>query len=196
MEAKDYYTGGHTERVSEVAVALAERLGYSGAELDAIEIGALLHDIGKIGIPERILHKPGPLDDDEWKVMKEHPLISEYILSGGRPRPDRAPGGALQPRADRRQGLSRRARRRPDPAARTDRARRRRLRRADQRPSLPRRRTVAAAMEEVARTRRHAVLPARVEALETLYREQPQLLGAADLRAVGDDGRRAPRPDG
>lgn len=81
MEAKDYYTGGHTERVASVAVALARRLGFQGADLDAIEIGALLHDIGKIGIPERILHKPGPLDDDEWKVMKEHPVISEYILA-------------------------------------------------------------------------------------------------------------------
>src|SRR5438477_3491609 len=82
MEAKDDYTGGHTERVSEVAVALAARLGYAGSDLDAIEVGALLHDIGKIGIPERILHKPGPLDEDEWKVMKEHPIISEHILSG------------------------------------------------------------------------------------------------------------------
>lgn len=82
MEAKDYYTGGHTERVAEIAVALAERLGFSGADLDAVEVGAMLHDIGKIGIPERILHKPGPLDDEEWAVMKEHPVISDYILSG------------------------------------------------------------------------------------------------------------------
>ena len=81
MEAKDYYTGGHTERVSAVAVAIAARLGYSGAGLEAIEIGALLHDIGKIGIPEAILHKPGPLDEAEWKVMKEHPVISDYILA-------------------------------------------------------------------------------------------------------------------
>jgi putative nucleotidyltransferase with HDIG domain len=81
MEAKDYYTGGHTERVADVAVALARRLGVEGADLDAIEIGALLHDIGKIGIPEQILRKPGPLDEDEWGVMKEHPLISEYILA-------------------------------------------------------------------------------------------------------------------
>jgi putative nucleotidyltransferase with HDIG domain len=81
MAAKDYYTGGHTERVSTIAVALARRLGYSGDELDAVEIGALLHDIGKIGVPEQILHKPGPLDDEEWKVMKEHPIISEFILS-------------------------------------------------------------------------------------------------------------------
>jgi putative nucleotidyltransferase with HDIG domain len=81
MEAKDFYTGGHTERVASVAVALAKRLGYTGGELDAIEVGALLHDIGKIGIPESILQKPGPLDEDEWKIMKEHPIISEYILS-------------------------------------------------------------------------------------------------------------------
>ena len=81
MEAKDNYTGGHTERVSDIAVGLAKRLGYTGAELDAIEIGALMHDIGKIGIPESILHKPGPLDNDEWIVMKRHPVISELILS-------------------------------------------------------------------------------------------------------------------
>jgi putative nucleotidyltransferase with HDIG domain len=81
MEAKDYYTGGHTERVADIAVALARRLGIKGAELEAIAVGALLHDIGKIGIPERILHKPAALDDEEWKVIREHPVISSYILS-------------------------------------------------------------------------------------------------------------------
>jgi len=81
MEAKESYTGGHTERVAEIALGLAERLGYTGADLDAIEIGALMHDIGKIGIPESILRKPGPLDNDEWLVMKRHPVISELILS-------------------------------------------------------------------------------------------------------------------
>lgn len=82
IEAKDGSTGEHTERVSGLAIELARKLGYSGAELDAIEIGALLHDIGKIGVPEAILHKPGPLDEAEWEVMKRHPLISEHILSG------------------------------------------------------------------------------------------------------------------
>jgi HD-GYP domain-containing protein (c-di-GMP phosphodiesterase class II) len=81
IEAKDYSTGGHVERVSGLAVALARRLGYTGAELDAIEVGALLHDVGKIGIPESILQKRGPLDDDEWEIMRRHPIISEYILS-------------------------------------------------------------------------------------------------------------------
>jgi len=81
MEAKDYYTGGHTERVAAIAVALGRRLGFDGPELDALEIGALLHDIGKIGIPERILNKPDALTEEEWKVMKEHPIISDHILS-------------------------------------------------------------------------------------------------------------------
>jgi putative nucleotidyltransferase with HDIG domain len=81
MEAKDLYTGGHTGRVAAVSLALAERLGYEGEDLEAIEIGALLHDIGKIGIPEQILRKQGPLDDGEWAIMRMHPLISDFILA-------------------------------------------------------------------------------------------------------------------
>jgi hypothetical protein len=81
MEAKDLYTGGHTERVASVAVGIARKLGFNDEELEAIEIGALLHDIGKIGIPEHILHKPGQLTEDEWALVKRHPLISDYILS-------------------------------------------------------------------------------------------------------------------
>jgi hypothetical protein len=81
MEAKDTYTGGHTERVAEVAVGLARKLGYRDEELEAIEIGALLHDIGKIGVPGDVLRKNGPLTDDEWELVKKHPLISDYILS-------------------------------------------------------------------------------------------------------------------
>jgi hypothetical protein len=81
MDAKDVYTGGHVDRVAAVALALARRLGFKGEELEAIEIGALLHDIGKIGVPEQILRKQGPLDESEWEVMKTHPLVSDHILS-------------------------------------------------------------------------------------------------------------------
>ena len=81
MEAKDNYTGGHTERVAAVAVGLAQKLGFRDEELEAIEIGALLHDIGKIGVPGNVLRKNGPLNDDEWELVKKHPLISDYILS-------------------------------------------------------------------------------------------------------------------
>jgi hypothetical protein len=80
LEAKDFYTGGHTERVAEIAVALAVRLGFEGADLEAIEIGALVHDVGKVGVPEAILNKPGPLDEGEWEVMRQHPIISDFIL--------------------------------------------------------------------------------------------------------------------
>jgi len=184
MEAKDFYTGGHTERVSTIAVALARRLGYSGAELDALEIGALLHDIGKIGIPERILHKRGPLDEDEWKVMKEHPIISEYILSGvdlpaivleiarsshermdGAGYPDGLKGDAIPLPArivlvaDAVDALT------------TDRP---------YRPARP----LPVAMDEV---RAHAgtqFCRSVVAALEALYREEPGLLGGGRLAAV------------
>jgi hypothetical protein len=81
MEAKDLYTGGHTERVAAVATGIARRLGFRDEELEAIEIGALLHDIGKIGVPGHVLRKSGPLTDDEWELVKKHPLISDYILS-------------------------------------------------------------------------------------------------------------------
>jgi HD domain len=81
MEAKDLYTGGHTERVAAVSEGLARRLGYRDDELEAIEIGALLHDIGKIGVPGHVLRKDGPLTDDEWALVKMHPLTSDYILS-------------------------------------------------------------------------------------------------------------------
>ena len=81
MEAKDLYTGGHTGRVAAVSLALAQRLDYDGDALEAIEIGALLHDIGKIGIPEQILRKEGPLDNEEWAIMRTHPIVSDFILS-------------------------------------------------------------------------------------------------------------------
>jgi HD domain len=81
MDAKDVYTGGHVDRVAALAIALGTRVGFRGEELEAIEIGALLHDIGKIGVPEQILQKAGPLDEAEWEVIKTHPLVSDHILA-------------------------------------------------------------------------------------------------------------------
>jgi HD-GYP domain-containing protein (c-di-GMP phosphodiesterase class II) len=81
MEAKDLYTGGHTERVAAVAVGLGRKLGFRDDDLEAVEIGALLHDIGKIGVPGHVLRKAGPLTDDEWELIRAHPVISDYILS-------------------------------------------------------------------------------------------------------------------
>jgi putative nucleotidyltransferase with HDIG domain len=80
IEAKDPYTGGHTERVADYAKMLARELGFSDADLEDVEVGAVIHDIGKIGIPDRILLKPGKLDEREFDEMRRHPEISSYIL--------------------------------------------------------------------------------------------------------------------
>ncbi len=81
IEAKDPYTGGHTERVSRVAVLLARELGMGESDIAAVEVGAVIHDIGKIGVSDAVLLKPGALDDDEFAHMRSHPEISSYILS-------------------------------------------------------------------------------------------------------------------
>ena len=81
IEAKDPYTGGHTERVSHLALMLARELDFSDQDLRAVEVGGVIHDIGKIGVPDQILTKPGRLDDDEFAAMRRHPEISSYIVS-------------------------------------------------------------------------------------------------------------------
>jgi putative nucleotidyltransferase with HDIG domain len=81
IDAKDTYTRGHSERVAEYGTLVARRLGLSEEECLALELAAYLHDIGKIGIPESILRKPGRLDDDEFVVMKSHPIVGASILT-------------------------------------------------------------------------------------------------------------------
>jgi putative nucleotidyltransferase with HDIG domain len=82
LDARDRETEGHSTRVSRLTCLLAEEIGLSSQQLKAIERGALLHDIGKIGISDRVLHKPGKLNDDEWKVMQIHPDIGARIVEG------------------------------------------------------------------------------------------------------------------
>ena len=77
---RDRYTGDHSEAVVQLTVRVAEALALNPDEVQRVESAALLHDIGKVGIPDSILHKNGPLDDDEWVLMKEHPVIGERIL--------------------------------------------------------------------------------------------------------------------
>jgi diguanylate cyclase (GGDEF)-like protein/putative nucleotidyltransferase with HDIG domain len=80
IEARDNYTHEHSEQVVSLATDVAKLLGLSPAEVDTVRHGALLHDVGKLAIPNEILHKPGPLTDAEWRVMTEHPVIGERIL--------------------------------------------------------------------------------------------------------------------
>lgn len=80
LEARDPYTRGHSEDVVTITLEIGVMLGLSPANLERLSIGAKLHDIGKIGVPDSILLKPGPLDEDEWRAMKRHPVIGAEIL--------------------------------------------------------------------------------------------------------------------
>jgi putative nucleotidyltransferase with HDIG domain len=187
MEAKDAYTGGHIDRVADVALALAETLGFAGADLDAVYVGALLHDIGKIGISDQIINKPGPLDDDEWRVMREHPVISDMILADidlhpfvrqiarssheridGTGYPDGLLGESIP--------LPARVVLVADAwdALTTDR-------------SYRRARPLHAALEEIRAHTGTQFCPRVVAALEALYRDDPHVLGGGRLAAVQAD---------
>ncbi len=80
IDAKDHYTQGHSQKVSAYAVMIAKTLGMSEAEVEEIRLAGLLHDIGKVGIPETILNKSGPLDASEWETMKTHTELGAKIL--------------------------------------------------------------------------------------------------------------------
>jgi diguanylate cyclase (GGDEF)-like protein/putative nucleotidyltransferase with HDIG domain len=81
LEAKDGETSDHTQEVAELAIEVATVLGLPADELRDVELGALLHDIGKIRIPESILLKQGPLTDEQWEIMRSHPEVGERILA-------------------------------------------------------------------------------------------------------------------
>jgi putative nucleotidyltransferase with HDIG domain len=82
IDAKDPYTAGHTERVALYAAGIADALGLTDEQRRYLEQGALLHDIGKIGVSDAVLTKPGPLNDDEWLEMRRHPEVACTILDG------------------------------------------------------------------------------------------------------------------
>lgn len=81
IEGKDPYTHGHCERLSDYSARLGEHLGLTGDEITALRRAGVVHDIGKIAVPDAILLKPGRLTEDEWKIMKEHPLVGERICA-------------------------------------------------------------------------------------------------------------------
>jgi putative nucleotidyltransferase with HDIG domain len=80
VEAKDSLTSDHVQNVAHMALEIGHALGLNEAELESLRFGAILHDIGKIGIPDAILKKPGKLTAEEWKIMQQHPVIGERIL--------------------------------------------------------------------------------------------------------------------
>ena len=80
VEAKDPYTSGHSKRVCKYSELIAQSMGIGGRDLEEIAIGAALHDVGKLGIPEHVLRKPSKLDDDEWEQIKSHPKVGARII--------------------------------------------------------------------------------------------------------------------
>ncbi len=80
VDAKDQYTQGHSQKISAYAAVLAEAIGMSEAEVEEIRLGAVLHDVGKVGIPEQILNKNGPLNPEEWETMKTHVTYGAKLL--------------------------------------------------------------------------------------------------------------------
>ena len=81
LDLRDRETEGHTQRVTEMVLGLAEKMGMSDSEKMDLKRGALLHDIGKMGVPDSILNKPGDLTDDEWEIMRQHPVYAYQMLS-------------------------------------------------------------------------------------------------------------------
>jgi len=82
IDAKDPYTRGHSDRVKRMSLAIARHMGFTEERLETLEYGALLHDIGKIGIKDEILQKEGPLSREEYEIIREHPLIGVKIVEG------------------------------------------------------------------------------------------------------------------
>jgi diguanylate cyclase (GGDEF)-like protein/putative nucleotidyltransferase with HDIG domain len=80
VDSKDQFTQGHSHKVSSYAVLIAEAAGLNGAEVEAVRLGAMLHDVGKVGIVETILNKNGPLNSDEWETMKRHVEYGAKLL--------------------------------------------------------------------------------------------------------------------
>ena len=82
IDAKDPYTRGHSDRVRKMSLQIATSLGFTEERMEILEYGALLHDIGKIGIKDEILRKPGALSPEEYQTIQEHPLIGVKIVEG------------------------------------------------------------------------------------------------------------------
>ncbi len=155
VEARDAYTGKHAERVAAYGLELARRIDPELAANPQTEFGFLLHDVGKVAIPDGVLYKATDLAPEEQSLMRRHPVIGFEIVRGieflARRRADRAP----PPRALRRPGLSRRPRRGRDPARRPDLLGGGRAGRHDDGPALP-----ARASRSTGRARRSAPAPA------------------------------------
>jgi HD-GYP domain-containing protein (c-di-GMP phosphodiesterase class II) len=82
LDERDHYTAIHSQQVAELAVEIALEMGLPQGEVEKVDIAARVHDIGKVAVPDSILLKPGPLSDEEWAIMRRHPVISAELIEG------------------------------------------------------------------------------------------------------------------
>jgi len=82
LDERDHYTAIHSSEVAKLAVQISEEMDLSQTKIERIDIAARVHDIGKVAVPDAILLKPGPLTDEEWEIMKRHPLVSAELIEG------------------------------------------------------------------------------------------------------------------
>ena len=92
IDAKDTYTNGHSGRVAQYSREIAKRYGYTGKKLDDIYMMGLLHDVGKIGVPDAVINKPAKLNDEEYEQIKNHPVMGARILKNIKEMPSLATG--------------------------------------------------------------------------------------------------------
>ena len=137
IDAKDPYTRGHSERVARYAVVLARHMDLSPEEVRIVRLSALLHDVGKIGIDDRILRKPTALTSEEFEVMKTHPAKGALIMGQIPQLKDVIPGIKHHHEKWSGGGLPGRAQGRGHPARRARRGRRGHVRRHDDDPAVP-----------------------------------------------------------
>ena len=161
LEANDEYTSLHARSIRDMATAVGSELGLDAATLKRVELGALFHDIGKIGVPTDILTKPGPLTPEEREIMEAPPRAGREDPGADRAATGRALHRALVPRALGRHRLPGRAGGRGDPARGTHHLRVRRLPRHVDRPSVPPGAPRRRGSPQAGRRRRDAVRPAR-----------------------------------
>ena len=159
LQEREPDLGDHLKGVAQLAMGVGTRLSLLSEELDEVVRAAELHDVGKMAIPDEILHKPGPLTDAEWAFVRQHTIIGERILGAAPALLAGREARAREPRALGRVRLPGRPRRRGDPARRADRGRVRRLRRDDHQPALPRRDERRGGAGRAPRLRRDAVRP-------------------------------------
>ena len=137
IEAKDPFLRGHSDEVSRYVSAVADQMGIDTRRREKLVFGSLLHDVGKVGISERILLKPAALTPEERSVIQLHPRIGYRLVERVPALREIAPGDPAPPRALRRRGLPGEARGRADPARGADHLRRRLVQRDDRRAPLP-----------------------------------------------------------